>query len=91
MSDHLPVFGSYIESCRPDSLSGATLADGWSEPFLQKSGFAGGLIRAVNQTRPFSSMIGLWIEVWPSQIASSPQYTDGPSGRSLDDGVFGSR
>ena len=44
--------------------SGNTLADGWSEPFLQKSGLAGGRMRAANQTRPFSSIIGLWWLVW---------------------------
>src|SRR5690349_22220371 len=38
ISDHLPVFGSYMDSCRSDSFSGATFADGVSEPCLQKSG-----------------------------------------------------
>src|SRR2546429_9497132 len=36
-----PVFGSYIERCRLDWSTGNSLADGWSDPLLQKSGFAG--------------------------------------------------
>src|SRR5215471_5154323 len=32
------VFGSSIASCRWLSSSGNSLADGWSDPFLQKSG-----------------------------------------------------
>src|ERR1041385_1915230 len=35
INDHFPVFGSYIESCRSDRSSGATLAEGRSEPALQ--------------------------------------------------------
>src|ERR1700688_1527305 len=35
ISENLPVFGSYMESCRPETSSGATLADGRSEPALQ--------------------------------------------------------
>src|SRR5438132_1205240 len=38
ISFHWPVFGSYIERWRGDSLSGATFADGWLDPALQKSG-----------------------------------------------------
>src|SRR5213079_442115 len=56
---HLPVFGSYTESWRADSFSGATLADGWSEPFLQKSGLGAGRILALNHTRPSLSIIAL--------------------------------
>ena len=74
ISFHCAVPGSYIDNWRTESFSGTTLADGWSEPFLQKSGlFAIGRTRAVNHTRPFSSIIGLWMLVRPSQIASSPQ------------------
>src|SRR6266852_5020310 len=40
-------------------LISVSFADGCSEPFLQKSGFAGAPTREVNQTRPFSSNIGL--------------------------------
>ena len=68
-----------------------SLADGWSEPFLQKSGLASGPTREANQTRLFSSIIMLCMLAWLSQIASSPQYCDVPSGLSFDDGVFGSR
>src|SRR5438477_109729 len=70
---NLPVAGSYIERWRLASSSGNTLADGWSEPFLQKSGLAGGRTRAVIQTLPFSSIIGLCSLVWLSQIGSAPQ------------------
>src|SRR5262245_44492574 len=69
----LPVFGSYIERCRLDVSIGVSFAEGWSEPFLQKSGLAGGRTRDVNQTRPCSSSIGLCMLVWLSQIGSGPQ------------------
>ena len=68
-----------------------SLADGWSEPCLQKSGFAGGRTRDVNHTRPFSSNIGLCMLAWLSQIGSGPQYGDGSIVFCLDEGVFGSR
>src|SRR5262249_20081804 len=71
--------------------SGNTLADGWSEPCLQKSGLAGSRTRAAIHTRPFSSIIWLWMLVWLSQIGSGPQYGEGAMGLSLEDGVFGSR
>ena len=70
---NLPVAGSYIERWRLACSSGNTFADGCSDPLLQKSGFADGRTRAVNQTRPLSSIIGLWLLVWLSQIGSSPQ------------------
>ena len=60
-------------------------------PCLQKSGLAAGRMRGVNQTRPFSSIIGLWMSVLLSQIGSAPQYGDGAIALPLDDGVFGSR
>src|SRR5205085_9958478 len=85
------VRGSCTGGWRLDVSVGVGLADGWAEPFLQKSGFAGGRTRAVNQTRPFSSNIGLCMVVWLSQIRSSPQYADGSIGFCFDDGVFGSR
>ena len=50
---NLPVAGSYIDRWRPDSCSGKTCAEGWLDPCLQKSGFAGARTLAVNQTRPF--------------------------------------
>src|SRR5215471_166089 len=48
-------------------------------------------MRAVNHTRPFSSKIGLWMVVWPSQIGSSPQYGDRPRVSAELEGVAGSR
>src|ERR1700747_1918012 len=60
---NLPLAGSYIERWRFDSCSGKTCAEGWLDPCLQKSGLAGGRTRAVNQTRPFSSIIGLCVVV----------------------------
>jgi hypothetical protein len=92
MRVNLPDFGSIMASCRPEVSTGNCLADGWSEPFLQKSGLAGGRIRAVNQTRPFSSNIGLCTTAWLSQSASSPQYGEGANiGSLLVLGVLGSR
>src|SRR5262245_5282891 len=44
ISVNLPLAGSYIERWRPELSSGNIFADGWSEPCLQKSGFAGGSI-----------------------------------------------
>src|SRR5262249_34470022 len=89
---NLPVAGSYIDRWRLASpSSGNALADGWSDPFLQKSGLAGGRTRAVIQTLPFSSIIGLCVLVWLSQIGASPQYGDDAIGLSFEDGVFGSR
>src|SRR5256885_2760326 len=91
MSVILPVRGSYTDRWRLDVSIGVSLADGWSEPFLQKSGFAGGRTREVNHTRPFSSNIGLCMLVWLSQMRSSPQNGDGSIGLCFDDGVAGSR
>ena len=87
----LPVFGSYIDRCRLADSIGVSFAEGWSEPALQKSGFAGGRTREVNQTRPFSSNIGLCMLVWLSQIGSSPQNGEGSIEFFFDDGVAGSR
>ena len=53
--------------------SGNSLADGWSEPFLQKSGLLGPRTAAANQTRPCLSNMPLWLLVLLSQIFSSPQ------------------
>src|SRR6185503_6139562 len=56
---HFCVFGSYTDAWRGEFSSGNTFADGWSEPFLQKSGFAAGRWRAANHTRPSLSIIAL--------------------------------
>ncbi len=58
---------------------------------MQNAGLAADATREVNQTRPFSSNIGLCMLVWLSQITSSPQYGDGCKGFCFDEGVFGSR
>ncbi len=86
-----PVFGSYMERCRFDVSMGVSFADGCSDPFLQKSGLAGAPTRDVNQTRPFSSSIGLCMLLWLSQIGSGPQYGDGSIAFCFDEGVLGSR
>src|SRR2546430_5150157 len=88
---NLPDCGSYIERCRLARSSGNSCADGCDEPLRQKSGFCGGRTRAVYQTRPRSSSIGLCVLVWLSQIGFAPQYGDGAIGSSLDDRVSGSR
>src|SRR5580700_8479634 len=67
------VFGSYIANWRVDFSTGNALAEGWSEPFLQKAGLSSPRIRAVNHTRPSLSNIGLCTLAWLSQILSSPQ------------------
>ena len=69
----LPVAGSYTERWRVACSIGVSLADGWSEPLRQKSGLENWPMREVNQTRPVSSIIGLCMLAWLSQITSSPQ------------------
>src|SRR5439155_24774460 len=86
-----PVFGSYMDRWRLAWSIGKSFADGCSEPFLQKSGFAGAPTREVNQTRPFSSNIGLCMLVWLSQIGPGPQYGEGSIAFAFDEGVLGSR
>ena len=71
ISVNLPLAGSNIERWRFALFSGKTSAEGW--PLLQKSGFCGARTRAVYQTRPRSSSIGLCVVVWLSQIGSLPQ------------------
>src|SRR3974390_974033 len=73
ISVNFPLAGSYIDRLRFDSCSGKTCAEGWLDPCLQKSGFEGERTLAVNQTRLFSSIIGLCVTVWLSQIGSAPQ------------------
>src|ERR1700716_4161100 len=91
MSVNLPLAGSYMETCRPEFSSGNALADGCVAPALPKSGLRCGRIRAVNQMWPFSSIIGLCMMVWLSQIGLSPQTADGAKRSFLVFGVFGSR
>jgi len=91
ISVNLPLCGSYIDNCRPDVAIGITLADGWLEPSLQKSGLRAGRMRAVNHTWPFSSIMGLCISVLLSQMGLSPHTADGANRSFLSDGVLGSR
>src|ERR1700681_4470723 len=90
MSVNCFVLGSYIASWRPLRLTGNSFADSRPDPSLQYAGFSGGRMTGVNQTRPFSSNMGLCMLAWLSQIASSPQYGDGFMGGG-GAGVFGSR
>ena len=76
------VFGSRKVSARFVRSSGKSLAEGWSEPFWQNSGFLGPRTTAANHTRPFRSNIPLWLLALVSQSFSSPQYADGAIGLS---------
>src|SRR5258708_4305024 len=49
---HFCVLGSYTDAWRGDCSIGNAFADGWSEPFLQKSPFAAGRKRPVKQAPP---------------------------------------
>src|SRR5437762_3851291 len=73
---HFCVFGSYTDAWRGDCSIGNAFAEGWSEPFLQKSAFAAGRKRALNQTRPCASICALCRLEEPSQIGSAPQYAE---------------
>src|SRR5260370_13965627 len=90
MSVNCFVFGSYMASCRPLRFTGNNFADSRLDPSLQYAGLSGGRITDVNQTRPFSSNMGLCMLAWLSQIASSPQYGEGFVGGG-GAGGFGSR
>src|SRR5262249_11085418 len=70
------VFGSSIDTWRPERSSGNTLADGWSEPFLQNAGLSIPRTAAANHTRPFLSNMPLWLLAFWVQIFSSPQYAE---------------
>src|SRR5688572_16346802 len=85
------VFGSYIARWRPELLSGKRRADGWLDPALQKAGLSGPRTLDVIQTRPFSSNMGLCTFALLVQIASVPQYGDGPVTCPCGPGVLGSR
>src|ERR1700674_652903 len=80
-----------METCRPEFSSGKAFAEGCVDPALQKSGLRCGRIRAVNQMWPFSSIIGLCMMVWLSQIGFSPQTAHGAKRSFLVFGVLGSR
>ena len=67
------VFGSRIARCRLVRSSGNSFADGWLEPFLQKSGLFGPRTAAASQRRPLRSNIELWLLALESHSFSSPQ------------------
>src|SRR5215813_13392898 len=88
---NLPLAGSTMVTPRFARSIGKSLADGWSDPFLQKSGLLLGCrLLAANQTRAFSSSIRLCGMVWEFHSFSSPQYAEGASGGPAV-GVLGSR
>src|SRR6185503_13668129 len=92
ISVHWLVCGSNMPRWRfAPPLSGNALAAGWLEPDLHQSGFGSGLMREVYQVRAFSSIIGLWLSVRPSQYGLSPQYADTPYGLPFTEGVLSSR
>src|SRR5262249_39795608 len=74
------VFGSRNVRARFVRSSGKSLAEGWSEPFLQNAGLLGPRTAAANHTRPLRSNMPLWLFAFVSQIVSSPQYGDGATG-----------
>jgi hypothetical protein len=67
------VLGSRTATWRAFFSIGNALAEGCSEPFLQKSGLSGPRIAAASQTRPWLSNIELWLFTLLSQSFSSPQ------------------
>ena len=92
MNVYCMVLGSRIVRWRLERSTGKALAEGWSEPFLQKSGLLGPRIAAANQTRPLRSNIPLWLFALLVQFCSLSQYGDGCMGfSSAATGVSGSR
>src|SRR5258706_12692662 len=89
MRVNLPLAGSYMETWRPEFSSGNAFAEGCVDPALQKSGLRCGRMRAVNQMWPFSSIIGLCMMVWLSQIGLSPQTAEGAKRSLLGFGALG--
>src|SRR5271170_4904221 len=67
------VFGSSIASWRWLCSRGNSFAEGRSEFLPQKSGSLTPRTAAASHTRPFSSIIELWLLMWVSQICSLPQ------------------
>ena len=73
MKLYFMVLGSSIDTCRGERSSGNALAEGCSEPFLQKSGFSMPRTAAANHTLPLPSNMPLWLFAFWLQIFSSPQ------------------
>ena len=69
---YCPVLGSSIVRERFARSNGKTLAEGCSEPFLQKAGLLGPRNLAANQTRPFRSNMPLWLFALLSQTFPHP-------------------
>src|SRR5207247_7432948 len=92
MNVYFMVFGSSIVRWRFVRSTGKALAEGWSEPFLQKAGLFGPRTAAANHTRPLRSNMPLWLFALLVQTCSLPQYGDGCIGpSSIDVGVSASR
>jgi hypothetical protein len=86
-ADRPEVFNAYQQTQSPaaeKALMKAEIAASFIAEKQEKALFV------VNQTRPLSSNIGLCTVTWLSQIASSPQNTEGFEGFGWP-GVFGSR
>src|SRR4030095_17239025 len=92
MNVYFMVLGSSIERCRLLRSVGKALAEGCSEPFLQKAGLFGPRIVAANHTRPLRSNMPLWLFALLVQTCSLPQEGDGCIGfSSIETGVSASR
>src|SRR3984885_80723 len=76
------VFGSSMAIWRWLCSSGNSFADVRSDPLPQKSGSLTPRTAAASHTRPFPSIIELWLLMWVSQICSLPQYGEAASGLS---------
>src|SRR5262249_15786944 len=97
MKVYFMVLGSSTAACRGERSSGKTLAEGCSEPFLQKAGLSMPRTVAAIHTRPFLSNMALSLLGGVSQIFSSPQWGEGCRGLRVagcpgprDSGMFGS-
>src|SRR6266568_3828380 len=91
------VLGSSIATWRGERSSGKILAEGWSEPFLQKAGLSMPRTVAAIHSQPFLSNMALWLLARVSQSVSSPQWAEACSGLMLaawpgpsDSGMLGS-
>ena len=71
--EYFIVLGSSIATCRDDFSSGKIFAEGWSEPFLQKSGLFRPRTLAESQMRPSLSNMELWLLARVSHRLVSPQ------------------
>ena len=72
-NEYFIVFGSSTETWRGDRSIGNTLADGWSDPFLQNAGLSMPRTVAAIHTRPFLSNMALCLLAFVSHSTVSPQ------------------